>query len=79
MSGKPSKWEQLQNLKDIFESGFITPEEYSFRKQQLIDKLTGTTGSSENLSLSTKSRSRKRSDMSSRCNLFRKSFHFMVS
>lgn len=35
--------EQLHYLKDIFEQGFITLEEFETRKRQIIDKLTNTT------------------------------------
>lgn len=43
----PSKWEQLQNLKDVYDLGFMSKDEYAFRKRQIIDDLTGTTKSSE--------------------------------
>eukprot|EP00475_Leptophrys_vorax_P003212 TRINITY_DN11872_c0_g1_i5.p1 TRINITY_DN11872_c0_g1~~TRINITY_DN11872_c0_g1_i5.p1 ORF type:complete len:354 (+),score=62.36 TRINITY_DN11872_c0_g1_i5:221-1282(+) len=55
-----SRWQQLQNLKDLYENGFMTKEEYALRKQQLIDELTGTSISSDNRS--TRSRSRINSD-----------------
>jgi len=34
--------EQLKALKDIFQSGFITNEEYSQRLRQIVDSITGT-------------------------------------
>jgi hypothetical protein len=42
-----SRWQQLQNLKDLFDRGFMSQEEYELRKKQLVDDLTGTTVSSE--------------------------------
>lgn len=34
--------EQLQALLEIYQSGFISKEEYEQRKTQIIDKLTNT-------------------------------------
>jgi elongation factor 2 kinase len=47
MDKKSSQWQQLQNLKEIYEAGFITVEEFTLRKKQLVDQLTGTTTSSD--------------------------------
>jgi len=38
----------LQNLKSLYEDGFITETEYTARKSQLIDQLTGTSLHSKN-------------------------------
>ncbi|GAB5359294.1 hypothetical protein AAMO2058_000531900 [Amorphochlora amoebiformis] len=37
-----TKWCNLQNLKKLLNEGLITKTEYSVRKKQLIDELTGT-------------------------------------
>eukprot|EP00123_Amoebidium_parasiticum_P003471 comp14778_c0_seq1/m.11203 comp14778_c0_seq1/g.11203 ORF comp14778_c0_seq1/g.11203 comp14778_c0_seq1/m.11203 type:complete len:457 (-) comp14778_c0_seq1:221-1591(-) len=39
---RSSRWQQLHNLQELFEEGFISKEEYAQRKQQLVDTLTGT-------------------------------------
>lgn len=36
-----TKWQRLLNLKDLYDEGFITLEEYKQRKLQLVDELTG--------------------------------------
>jgi len=36
------KFQNLRNLKQLYDSGFLTKTEYSERKSQLIDELTGT-------------------------------------
>jgi elongation factor 2 kinase len=41
-----SRWQQLQTLKELFDRGFMSQEEFELRKKQLIDELTGTTASS---------------------------------
>lgn len=38
-----AKWQNLQNLQNLLNAGFITKTEYKDRKSQLIDELTGTT------------------------------------
>lgn len=35
--------EQLRRLKEFFEGGFISKEEYEYRKKQIIDEATQTT------------------------------------
>mmetsp|Transcript_528 Transcript_528/g.767 ORF Transcript_528/g.767 Transcript_528/m.767 type:complete len:377 (+) Transcript_528:2-1132(+) len=37
-----TKWNNLQNLKKLLNDGLITKTEYSVRRNQLIDELTGT-------------------------------------
>jgi len=39
-------WDRLQNLKELYEEGFLTQTEYKTRKSQIIDDLTGTSISS---------------------------------
>lgn len=39
--------EQLKQLKQMFDEGFLTKEEYDTRRSKLIDKLTGTSTSQE--------------------------------
>lgn len=36
-----TKWQRLINLKELYDEGFITLEEYKERKLQLVDELTG--------------------------------------
>jgi len=36
------KWQNLNNLKNLFQAGFISKEEYNERRAQLIDDMTGT-------------------------------------
>ena len=36
------KWSRLENLKHLFEEGFLSASEFENRKSQLIDELTGT-------------------------------------
>jgi len=36
------KWQNLKNLKNLFQAGFISKEEYNERRAQLIDDMTGT-------------------------------------
>lgn len=37
------KWSKLQNLKMLFENGFIDTKEYEERRRQIVDAMTGTT------------------------------------
>eukprot|EP00005_Dracoamoeba_jomungandri_P013134 CAMPEP_0174264422 /NCGR_PEP_ID=MMETSP0439-20130205/22408_1 /TAXON_ID=0 /ORGANISM="Stereomyxa ramosa, Strain Chinc5" /LENGTH=467 /DNA_ID=CAMNT_0015350281 /DNA_START=60 /DNA_END=1463 /DNA_ORIENTATION=- len=39
---KSDGWTQLQNLESLYEKGYITATEYSQRKSQIIDTMTGT-------------------------------------
>jgi len=38
-----TKWQNLQNLKQLLDAGYLTKTEFAERKAQLIDQMTGTT------------------------------------
>ena len=54
-------WVKLNNLKELYEHGFISKEEFEERKGQIVDELTGT---SSRTSTSTRTRTRLESEES---------------
>lgn len=63
-----TKWNNLKNLKNLMDAGFITETEFKERKIQLIDEMTGTTLSSTRGGSRSVSRA-SRSTMSSKSTL----------
>jgi hypothetical protein len=48
-----SLFQQLHYLKSVLDAGFISPEEFYQRRQQIVDRLTGTTNSASSSTIST--------------------------
>uniref|UniRef100_A0A6U2Y647 Alpha-type protein kinase domain-containing protein n=1 Tax=Paramoeba aestuarina TaxID=180227 RepID=A0A6U2Y647_9EUKA len=64
VSQDPS-WIKLNNLKELYEHGFITKEEFEERKAQIVDELTGTSSVTSSVTQSSVSNSHSRPSVTS--------------